>query len=74
VTLSEEAHPLIILGREPNASFDFVLNISNNHFNLNESANSTVELRSNTGYPEGKIYIQGIFELLDDSTVLATLP
>jgi len=74
VSLSEEAHPLIILGREPNASFDFVLNISNNHFNLNESADSTVELRTKSGYPQGKIYIQGLFELLDDSTVLATLP
>lgn len=48
--------------------------VSNEYFGLNESASHSVHLKTVPTYPKGKIYIEGLFELLEDSDLLFLLP
>ncbi|KAL4484222.1 hypothetical protein ABPG72_003506 [Tetrahymena utriculariae] len=76
INLKTQNKPRVILTRDPNASTQFVTMVSNEHFHLNEklpSASDFTPLRTKDGYPAGKFYLKGIFEIIPESTTLSSL-
>ncbi|KAL4435811.1 hypothetical protein ABPG74_015779 [Tetrahymena malaccensis] len=77
INLKTQNKPRVVLARDPNASTQFVTMVSNEHFHLNErlpSSNDFTPLRTKDGYPAGKFYLKGVFEMIPENTNLSSLP